>query len=173
MSTATRIAPPTHENGPFYGTALDVAIDDFSAAAVRASAVDWLTTEIVRLRCASYHDCRLCGSLRIGPALDQGLDEDLVAKIALYERSDLDERHKVALRLTDAMIMDPSMNTPELGEQVREHFTDEQITELTADIMKWSFQKVLVSLRIEPPLREGLSLMTFDESGHPILGDAL
>lgn len=170
----SRIPPPTHENGPFYGTELDVAIDAFSAAAVRASAVDWLTTEVVRLRCAGYHDCRLCGSLRIGPALDEGLDEAMVAKIARYEDSDLEERHKVALRLCDAMIVDPAGADEPLGRQVREHFTDEQIAELTCDIMKWSFQKVLVALRIEPALREDeLSLMTFDEQGNPILGDAL
>ncbi|MEL6892696.1 MAG: hypothetical protein AAFP84_13945 [Actinomycetota bacterium] len=29
----------------------------FAAAAVRNDAVDPLTTELVRLRCASYHDC--------------------------------------------------------------------------------------------------------------------
>lgn len=33
------------------------ALGDFAAAAVRNTAVDPITTELVRLRCAAYHDC--------------------------------------------------------------------------------------------------------------------
>lgn len=33
------------------------ALGDFAAAAVRNDAVDPITTELVRLRCATYHDC--------------------------------------------------------------------------------------------------------------------
>lgn len=33
------------------------ALADFAAAAVRNDAVDPVTTELVRLRCASHHDC--------------------------------------------------------------------------------------------------------------------
>ena len=34
------------------------ALADFAAAVVRLSAVDPVTTELVRLRCAGAHDCR-------------------------------------------------------------------------------------------------------------------
>jgi hypothetical protein len=33
------------------------ALREFAAAAVRNDRVDAITTELVRLRCASYHDC--------------------------------------------------------------------------------------------------------------------
>ncbi len=33
------------------------ALMEFAAAAVRNDAVDPVTTELVRLRCATYHDC--------------------------------------------------------------------------------------------------------------------
>jgi hypothetical protein len=33
------------------------ALDDWQAAVVRLSRVDAVTTELVRLRCARYHDC--------------------------------------------------------------------------------------------------------------------
>lgn len=33
------------------------ALGDFAAAAVRNDAVDPVTTELVRLRCAAFHDC--------------------------------------------------------------------------------------------------------------------
>jgi len=34
------------------------ALMQYAAAAVRNDAVDPVTTELVRLRCATYHDCR-------------------------------------------------------------------------------------------------------------------
>lgn len=37
--------------------ALVGALMEFAAAAVRNDAVDPVTTELVRLRCATYHDC--------------------------------------------------------------------------------------------------------------------
>ena len=33
------------------------ALDDWQAAVVRLSRLDAVTTELVRLRCARYHDC--------------------------------------------------------------------------------------------------------------------
>ena len=33
------------------------ALDSWQAAVVRLSSVDPVTTELVRLRCARYHDC--------------------------------------------------------------------------------------------------------------------
>ena len=170
MSTAMRIPPPTATGVHWYGTEIDEAIDAFSAAAVRASWVDSITTEVVRLRCARYHDCRLCQSLRFSDALASGLDETLADKVDDYERSDLDEKLKVALRLTDAVILDPRSISPELAAQLREHFIDEQIAELLHDIVKWSFQKVLVALRLDVPVREGLSELSFDINGDPKIG---
>lgn len=37
--------------------ALRAALMEYAAAAVRNDAVDPVTTELVRLRCATYHDC--------------------------------------------------------------------------------------------------------------------
>lgn len=49
---AARVAPGTRPNAELVG-----ALMRFAAAAVRNDAVDPITTELVRLRCASYHDC--------------------------------------------------------------------------------------------------------------------
>lgn len=171
MSSATRIPPPPPGAGHWYGTEIDAAIDAFSAAAVRASALDPITTEVVRLRCARYHDCRLCRSLRYEDALAAGLDERLAAKVDDYERADLDERLKVALRLTDTVIADPASVPATLRAQLHEHFSEEQIAELLHDIVKWSFQKVLVALRLDVPVRDGLSVLSFDEHGDPRIGE--
>lgn len=149
---------------------LGEAIDSFAAAAVRANSVDPVTTELVRLRCAVYHDCRRCGLLRLEDARKEGVDEEMAAKVASYESSDLPERVKVALRLTDAVIIDPASACDELAEQLHAHFTEAQIAELLLDIMKWSRQKELVALRLETPSWSGTEALGFDDRGNPVFG---
>ena len=46
-------------------------------------------------------------SLRLAVARQQGLDENTEAKVDRYEASDLSARHKVALRLADALMTLP------------------------------------------------------------------
>ena len=144
---------------------LPEAYDEFAATVVRRNAVDPMITELVRLRCAHYHDCRLCGGVRLVAAVDMGLDEQVVATIDDYENSDFDPRWKAALRLTDAVIVDPTSVGEELAAELREHFTEEQISELLFDIVKWSYQKALVSLRLETPLVEGIGDLVIREDG--------
>ena len=168
---APRIPLPTDPTVPKYGTRIDHAVADFAAAVVRQRALDPTTTELVRLRCASVHDCRLCRSLR---NVDSGdVDESMAARVDDYENSDLDERAKVALRLTDAMILDPSRADDVLRADARRLFTEEEIAELLLDVVKWSQQKASVALRIEVPPRDGLSELRFDEYGDAAVGGAL
>ena len=152
---------------PMWGGALDDAIDAFAASVMRISGIDPVITELVRLRCAKYHDCRLCGSLRLREARDQGLDEAAVAEIARHEASSLSDEAKVALRLADAMILHPSLANESLRADLREHFTESQIAEICLDVVKWSQQKYLVALRVETPPWEGLGTLSFDEKGNP------
>ena len=166
-----RIGPPTQAGR--YGTELDRAMQGFERAAVRLEGVDPITTELVRLRCARVHDCRRCSSMRDDAALESGFDEALGAKIDAYERSDLSPRHKAALRLADAMILGGPID-PTLRADVRAHFSESEIAELLLDVVKWSVQKALVALRIEPPPNDGsLTRMAADGDGTYRFGDVL
>jgi hypothetical protein len=167
---------PTEEFTPGVsaGGPLETGIAEFAAAAVRARAVDPVITECVRLRCAQYHDCRICGSLRVQEALDSGFDETMYRAIADHENSDFRPAIKAALRLCDAMIMHPGRIEPELSLQLHEHFSDAEIVEICVDVMKWSQQKALVALRIEPPAsEEHLTQLIFGADGHPVFGEPL
>lgn len=167
-----RIPLPTDASVPKYGTPIDHAVAAFAAAVVRQRALDPATTELVRLRCARVHDCRLCRSVRDVEAADD-VDEATAAKIDHYETSDLDERAKVALRLTDAMILDPASADERLRADARRLFSEAEIAELLLDVVKWSQQKASVALRIEPAPRDGLSELRFDERGRASVGAAL
>jgi hypothetical protein len=147
---------------------MDRAIREFCEAVERAASVDLMTTEVVRLRCAQYHNCRACSSYRNKYALAEGLDEALVEKIGRYEDSDLPRRWKAALRLADAVIAAPRDADVRLAGELHEHFSDEQIAELIFDVMKWSDQKVDVSLAMDTPPWDGLSVHSFDASGRMV-----
>lgn len=168
---APRIAADELTHGVF-GTPLEAAIAEFAAAAMRAKQVDPVITEIVRLRCAQYHDCRLCGSVRTKDALDAGFDEQMQRKIGDYENGNFNPKIKAALRLCDAMITNPASMDQSLRQELSQHFSSEQIVELCVDVMKWSQQKALVAMRVEPPLSaDHLTQLIFDGEGNPVFGD--
>jgi alkylhydroperoxidase family enzyme len=112
------------------------------------SEVDGTTREFVRLRCAREHDCRVCQSVRYSTTSSEAgfLAEDELDKIDFYERSDLPESIKVALRYTDAYVIAPDTVPQAVFDDLVRHYTDAQIVELTLLIMKWSSQKTLVAL---------------------------
>jgi len=165
-----RLAATELTHGVSVAGPVETAIGNFANAVVRARTVDPLTTEIVRLRCAQIHDCRICGSLRIQDALDAGFDEAMQRKIARYEDSDFPPAVIAALRLCDAIIMRPDWATPELKAELHAWFSDEQIAEICLDVMKWSQQKALVALRMEKPPWDVTTVLTFDQRGAPIFG---
>lgn len=132
----------------------------YQDAVVRSPLLDPVTTELVRLRCARQHDCRICQTLRLGDAARSGADDDVTAQIDHYEDSTLSERHKVALRIVDAFIWRPVDLSEALVAQAHEHFTDAELSELLVDITKWSTQKVHVALGTD-----GADRLTVNEHG--------
>lgn len=162
---AQDLSPGVALNGP-----LEQAIAEFAAAVVNAKTVDPLITELVRLRCAQIHDCRLCGSLRNQEALEQGFDETMQHKIARYQSSDFSPDIVAALRLCDAMILSPASADTALKEELERYFSAEQIAEICLDVAKWSQQKALVALRMEAPPWDTVTVLAFDEQGNPSFG---
>jgi len=143
------------------------ALSEWQAAVVVLDRIDPVTTELVRLRAAAHHDCRTCASVRMVVAADAGVDEAMTAKISDFEHSDLPARHKAALRLADAMMTQPGAMSDELVAELHRHFTDDELLELTLDVMKWNYQKVPVALRLdEEPAPGRLTGLEFDEHGH-------
>jgi alkylhydroperoxidase family enzyme len=62
--------------------------------------------------------------------VSRGATEDLVAKLADYEASDLPERTKTALRLADKLSGDDRSVDADFMAALRLHFTDDQILDL-------------------------------------------
>lgn len=125
----------------------DVVFNDFLPAVARMRALDPVMAELVRLRGATQHNCRLCKSLRESTALDAGGSETLYGDIERYEDSSLlDERAKAALRYVDALIWTPAHLVADVAAEVRSRFSEAKAVELTFDVMRNASNKIAVSL---------------------------
>jgi len=160
---------PVDSPGPADATTADL-LNAYQATVVRGSALDPVTTELVRLRCARTHHCRICQTLRLADARAAGVDEAVTAKVDFYERSDLPERAKVALRVTDAFITRPDLLSDVAAGQARASFGPAELASLALDITKWSTQKIHVALGTDGADRlvtdaDGVALFGFDSDG--------
>ena len=158
-----------HRNDDALG-GLTTALERYQEAVVLGTALDPVVTEMVRLRCARTHGCRICKTLRLIDARQVGVDDTMTAKIDFYEQSDLDERIKIALRITDAFITRPDTLTEAAIGQARSAFTPDALAELCLDITKWSTQKIYVALGTDtadilPKDGQGVSFFSFDKDG--------
>jgi hypothetical protein len=147
------------------------SFDEFLRVVAQLRQLDPVTSELVRLLGARFHDCRLCKSLRTASALREGADELLFNKIDHYEASDLDDRHKVALRLADAMITQPSSIGDDLVAQSHLHFSDAELVELVLDVMRNAANKVAVAFGAdEPHVPEGIEIYDVGPDGVVVYG---
>lgn len=174
MTRQRRIPLPENGASPrAYQPELSSAIDSFYGAATRMKTLDPVATEVLRLRCARHHDCRICKAVRLRDAREAGIDEELTAKIDHYADSDLDERLKVLLQYVDAFISSPSAIGADLAARLSRSYTVEQIVEISLDVMKFSTQKIHVTLGLDTmpgvDLESGtVTYFEFDVEGRPV-----
>lgn len=128
---------------------LAAAVKEFHAAVARLRDLDTTTKELVRLRSAQVHDCRTCRAGREIDAVEAGVDQSMTAKVERYERSDLPERHKAALRTVDWLITRPDPADEAVIVPARAELGDAELADLVLNVSKNSFQKVSVSLGLD------------------------
>jgi alkylhydroperoxidase family enzyme len=151
---------------PIDHTEMWSAVEAFLPAVGGLAALDPVTTEIVRLRGARAHDCRLCRSLRSVHAIEAGADDDTFDAIDRYETSDLDERLKVALRLVDAMIWEPRSWRDGLAAEVKATFTPAEAIEIVFDVVRNGANKIAVALEADQAhVAEGVEYFSMDPAG--------
>ena len=148
----------------------DAVFNGFLPTVARMRDLDALTSEMVRLRGAAQHNCRLCKSLREATALDAGGSETLYGDIEHFEMSEaLTDRQKAALRYTDALIWSPSHIDRGIATGVRAHFSDDEAIELTFDVMRNASNKVAVALGGDAPrVEHGTEQYLLDVDGQTV-----
>jgi alkylhydroperoxidase family enzyme len=148
----------------------DLVFNTFLPTVARLRELDALTAEVVRLRGATQHNCRLCKSLRETTALNAGGTETLYGDIERFEESaQLTDRQKAALRYADALIWTPSRIEAGVADGVHAHFSDAEAVELTLDVMRNASNKVAVALAGDAPrVEHGTEEYLLDVDGQTV-----
>lgn len=142
------------------------SVEGFMTSVARLRGLDPTLTELVRLRGARQHDCRLCASRRSQEAITQGAGDAEFDAVDHYETSDLPDATKAALALVDAMIWTPTSIPDEVVADVRRHVSDAQAVEVVLDVARNAANKIAVALRADAPeVAEGVQLFTTDMDG--------
>jgi alkylhydroperoxidase family enzyme len=105
----------------------------FQGAVRKGDSVDERLKNLVELKGAQMIGCEFCLDLGSQICRNSGFSDDELLALPRYRDSELfTEREKRALDYTVAVMRTPVEVTDELFAQVKEHFTDKQLVEITA-----------------------------------------
>ena len=122
-----RPIPASSETNPW------VAHERFLLEVAKLRALDPVNSELVRLRGARAHDCRLCQSRRNVTAIDLAGECDLFDD---RDPSGISDAQALTLRVVDTFVWQPIQWPPGLGDQVVDALGPVAATELILDIVR-------------------------------------
>jgi alkylhydroperoxidase family enzyme len=146
-----------------------VAHERFLLEVAKLRALDPVTAELVRLRGARAHDCRLCQSRRSVSAIDQAGRSDLFDD---GDPSGISDTQALALQVVDAFVWRPIQWPSGLGKQVVDALGPGVAAELTLDIVRNAANKIAVAFDVDAPRVEtGIEYCDIDLSTGELLYD--
>jgi AhpD family alkylhydroperoxidase len=109
------------------------ALAPFLSQVMNATTLDLATKEVVVLRVSAANRCAYCVPTHEVAARRAGLGEDAVAALAAPGPPDerLEPRHRVLARYCDQVVADAGAVSDGLLAEMREHFEDHELVELT------------------------------------------
>ncbi len=125
-----------------------VAHERFLFEVAKLSALDPVTSELVRLRGARAHDCRLCQSRRSVSAIDLAGATDLFDD---PDPSGISDTQALALQVVDTFVWQPIRWPQGLGTQVVDGLGPTAATELVLDIVRNGANKIAVAFGVDTP----------------------
>jgi alkylhydroperoxidase family enzyme len=145
-------------------------LEEFMRVVALDTTLDPVTTELVRLRGARAHNCRVCQSRLSLRAVEAAGDEGFFAP-DVDERA-LTERQRAALALADAVIWQPTSIDATLVARVRSQLSDGEIVEIVLDLVRNAANKIAVSLGGDAPVvTDGVEYYDVDATGD-VVADA-
>jgi alkylhydroperoxidase family enzyme len=137
-------------------------LEEFMRVVALGHALDPVTTELVRLRGARAHQCRICQSRLSLRAVEAAGSEELFTA----DEASLTDRQRAALDLADAVIWQPSTIDAALAARLRAHLTDAEIVEIVLDLVRNAANKIAVSLGgDEAVVADGIEYYDVDGTG--------
>ena len=105
----------------------------FNQALRKGKSVDERLRNLVELKGAQMIGCEFCVDLGSQICRNSGLSDEALLALPRYRQSDLfTEREKLALDYTVAVMRTPVEVTDDLFAGMKEHFSNEQLVEITA-----------------------------------------
>jgi AhpD family alkylhydroperoxidase len=105
----------------------------FNQALRKGKSVDERLRNLLELKGAQMIGCEYCVDLGSQICRNSGLSDEELLALPRYRQSDLfTEREKLALDYTAAVMRTPVQVTDNLFASMKEHFSDEQLVEITA-----------------------------------------
>ncbi len=153
---------PAPTSGDLWAT-----LEEFMRVVALLTALDPVSTELVRLRGARVHQCRVCQSRLSLKAVDAAGDPALfVADAELGARP---EREQVALDLADLLVTQPMLIDDTIVERVHRWLTPAEVTELVLDVVRNAANKIAVALGGDAPVvTEGIEYYDIDATGEVV-----
>ncbi|MFZ0089293.1 MAG: carboxymuconolactone decarboxylase family protein [Solirubrobacteraceae bacterium] len=116
-----------------YQPKMMMGMGKFNQAVRKGKTVDERLKNLVELKGAQMVGCEYCVDLGSQICRHSGLSENELLSLPRYRQSDLfTEREKLALDYTVAVMRTPVEVTDDLFAHMKEHFSDEQLVEITA-----------------------------------------
>jgi alkylhydroperoxidase family enzyme len=121
----------------------------FQQAVRKGNSVDERLKYLVELKGAQMIGCEFCLDLGSQICRNSGFSDEELLALPRYRQSDLfTEREKLALDYTVAVMRTPVEVTDELFARMKEHFTDEQLVEITALLTVVNLNRLNAAFRI-------------------------
>jgi len=159
--------PPAAAGGDDPWAALDGLIRTVPAL----DALDPVTSELIRLRGARQHRCRLCMSVRSRPALRAGADEATFDAVDHYRERDLPPLARAALALVDAVLWTPGRIGADVVADLAAVATPAQQVEVVLDVTRNALNKIAVALGADAPhVDEGIEVYDIGPDGSLVYG---
>ena len=138
------------------------AHERFLIEVAKLQALDPVISELVRLRGARAHSCRLCQSRRSVRAID------LAGRSDLFDDSDpsgISDSQALALQVVDVFVWQPIQWPPGLGTQVVDTLGVAAATELILDLVRNAANKIAVAFDADDPqVESGVEYYDIDVS---------
>ena len=122
------------------------ALWEYMRTVARMKALDPVTAELVRLRGAAAHDCRICKSRLSVQAIEAFGSAEPFESVVASQPTELSDRHAAALAFVDAIITQPTDLDAALVARLRAHFSPAEIHEMLHDVVRNSANKFAVAV---------------------------
>jgi alkylhydroperoxidase family enzyme len=141
-------------------------LEEYMRVVALGSALDPVTTELVRLRGARAHQCRVCQSRLSLRAVEAAGDASIFEAVDGGARTD---RERAALELTDALVSQPTSIDGACAHRLHDRLTDAEITEIVLDVVRNGANKIAVALGGDAPeVTDGIQFYDVDATGEVV-----